>query len=452
MAAAAAKVPGGLTDHRHNGRVTSDTTPTPSPAVSEPSPTATPTPLPGHAPTAASAGARHRTRVVVVGAGPAGLTVANILRAASVDCVVLEAEGRAFIEQRPRAGFLEEWAVRALERRGLADGLLERAHAHHEFEFRFAGERRRFPYGELSGRRHFVYPQPLLVTDLVRSYADDRGGDIRFGVRDVEVHGVDGDRPSVSYTDPDTGRRERIDCDAVAGCDGARGVSRRAIPPEHATVARHDYGIGWLALLAEAPPSSDCVVFGVHPDGFAAHMARSPQVTRYYLECPPGDDPGNWSHERVWSELHHRLAADGAPPLNEGRLIEKRVLDMHNYVVEHMSYGRLHLAGDAAHLAAPIAAKGMNLALHDALLLGDALVAYCAKGETGGLRDYSAACLRQVWQYQEFSQWLSEVMHGASSGDPFRAGAADARLRRIFDSPAAAAAFAELYIGKGIDC
>ncbi|MFF1709701.1 4-hydroxybenzoate 3-monooxygenase [Streptomyces sp. NPDC058268] len=409
-----------------------------------------------------SSAPRRRARVVVVGAGPAGLTVANILRAASVDCVVLETESREFIEQRPRAGFIEEWAVRALQQRGLADRLLEGAQTQGECEFRWAGERHRFAYGELSGHRHFVYPQPLLVTDLVRAYADRAGGDIRFGVRDVELHGIDTDRPSVSYTDPRTGERIRIDCDAIAGCDGARGVTRTYLGylgTERATVARHDYGIGWLALLAEAPPSSDCVVFGLHPRGFAAHMARSPQVTRYYLECPPGDDPENWSHERVWSELHARLTVAGAPPLTEGRLIEKRVLDMHNYVVEPMSHGRLYLAGDAAHLAAPIAAKGMNLALHDALLLGDALVAYCGEGEgeegvkgegdDSALTGYSEACLPRVWQYQEFSQWLSELLHGPSSGDPFKAGTAAARLRRILGSPAAAAAFAELYIGKG---
>ncbi|MEV0115803.1 4-hydroxybenzoate 3-monooxygenase [Streptomyces sp. NPDC050844] len=389
--------------------------------------------------------------VVVVGAGPAGLTVANILRAASVDCVVLETESREFIEQRPRAGFLEEWAVRALEERGLADRLLEHATAHSECEFRSAGERHRFRYAELSGHRHFVYPQPLLVTDLVRSYADVAGGDIRFGVRDVELHGLDTDRPSVSYTDPETGERVRVECDAVAGCDGARGVTRACLPDEHVTVARHDYGIGWLALLAEAPPSSDCVVFGLHPRGFAAHMARSPEITRYYLECPPGDDPVNWPDERVWSELHARLAADGARPLTEGRIVEKRVLDMHNYVVEPMSYGRLHLAGDAAHLAAPIAAKGMNLALHDALLLGDALVAYDKDGDDSGLRGYSAACLPRVWQYQEFSQWFADVLHGTSSGDPFKAGTAGARLRRVLGSRAAAAAFAELYIGREAD-
>lgn len=387
----------------------------------------------------------------MVGAGPAGLTVANILRAASVDCVVLETESREFIEQRPRAGFIEEWAVRALEQRGLADRLLAHAPTHGECEFRWAGERHRFAYAELSGHRHFVYPQPLLVTDLVRAYADRAGCDIRFGVRDVELHGIETDHPAVSYTDPETGERIRVDCDAIAGCDGARGVTRTHLGPDQATVARHDYGIGWLALLAEAPPSSDCVVFGIHPRGFAAHMARSPEVTRYYLECPPGDDPGNWPHERVWSELHARLTVEGAPPLAEGRLIEKRVLDMHNYVVEPMSYGRLYLAGDAAHLAAPIAAKGMNLALHDALSLGDALVAYCAEGDDTDLRGYSEACLPRVWQYQEFSQWLSELLHGPSSGVPFKAGTATARLRRILGSPAAAAAFAELYIGKGAD-
>ncbi|MET7482838.1 4-hydroxybenzoate 3-monooxygenase [Streptomyces sp. NPDC005538] len=389
-----------------------------------------------------------RRSVVVVGAGPAGLTIGNILRAAGLDCLVLETETREFIERRPRAGVIEEWAVHGLQQRGLADTLLERAQRHTECEFRFGGQRHRFSYTELTGHHHFVYPQPLLVTDLVREYADVRGGEIRFGVRDVELHDLETDRPAVSYTDPESGQRRVVYGDFIAGCDGARGVSRAAIPVERARVARHDYGIGWLALLAEAPPSSDCVLFGVNPRGFAGHMARSPEVTRYYLECPPGDDPDNWPHDRVWAELQHRLAATGAPPLTEGRLIEKRVLDMHNYVVEPMVFGRLHLAGDAAHLTAPIAAKGMNLALHDAFLLGDALVAHATSGNSAGLDGYSDACLGRVWEYQEFSQWLSEVYHGASSGDPYRAGTTLARLRRVFRSPSAGLAFAESYLGK----
>jgi p-hydroxybenzoate 3-monooxygenase len=387
-----------------------------------------------------------RFPVVVVGAGPAGLTIGNILRAAGLDCLVIETETREFIEQRPRAGVIEEWAVRGLQQRGLADTLLERAQLHTECEFRFGGERFRFSYIELTGTHHFVYPQPLLVTDLVREYVDVRGGEALFGVQDVQVHDLDTDRPSVSYVSAETGEREVVECDFVAGCDGARGVTRSALP-EQAHISRHDYGIGWLALLAEAPPSNDCVVFGIHPNGFAGHMARSPEVTRYYLECPPGEDPENWSHERVWSELRERLAATDAGPLIEGRLIEKRVLDMHSYVVEPMVFGRLFLAGDAAHLTAPIAAKGMNLALHDGFLLGDALVGYLTKGDETGLDGYSEACLRRVWDYQEFSQWLSEVYHGTSSGDPYRAGTTFARLRRLFTSPTAAAAFAEQYLG-----
>ncbi|BCL19041.1 4-hydroxybenzoate 3-monooxygenase [Streptomyces tuirus] len=331
--------------------------------------------------------------------------------------------------------------------RSLARNLLDRAELHTACEFRFDGERYRFPYGELTGSHHFVYPQPLLVTDLVHEYADVRRGAIRFGVRDVRVHDVDGDRPSVSYTCPETGQLQFVHCDFVAGCDGARGVSRASLPAERVRIARHDYGIGWLALLAEAPPSTDCVLFGCHERGFAGQMPRSPEVTRYYLQCPPGDDVENWPHERVWPELRARLGAAGAPPPAEGRLIERRVLDMHDYVVEPMVHGRLFLAGDAAHLVAPIAAKGMNLALHDAFLLGDALVARLTTGDGGGLDGYAQACLRRVWDYQEFSQWLSEVYHGAAAGDPFRAGTALARLRRLFTSPTAAAAFAEQYLG-----
>ncbi|CAL9382531.1 4-hydroxybenzoate 3-monooxygenase (NAD(P)H) [Streptomyces sp. enrichment culture] len=382
-----------------------------------------------------------------MGAGPAGLTVGNVLRAAGLDCLVLETESREFVERRPRAGVIEEGAVRGLERRGLARNLLERGQTHTECEFRFGGERHRFAYTELTGRHHFVYPQQFLVTDLVREYADVRGGEIRFGVRDVRLLGLETDRPTVSYLDPGSGGRRVVEAGFVAGCDGARGVTRASVPAGRARLARHDYGVGWLALLAEAPPSSDCVVFGMHPRGFAGHMPRSADVTRYYLQCPPGDDPENWPYDRVWGELRERLGAAGAPPLNEGRLFERRVLDMHSYVVEPMVHGRLFLAGDAAHLTAPIAAKGLNLALHDAFLLGDGLVARCTKGDGTGLSGYSQACLARVWDDQEFSQWLAEVYHGTASGDPYRAGAALARMRRLFSSRAAAGEFAERYLG-----
>ncbi|VVJ25037.1 P-hydroxybenzoate hydroxylase (EC [Amycolatopsis camponoti] len=386
--------------------------------------------------------------MAVVGAGPAGLTVANLLRRAGIGCVLLERESRAFIEQRPRAGFIEEWAVRGLEQRGLGEQLVATAPRHEKFEFRFAGRRHTFHYGDVTGQRHFVYPQQLLVTDLLAQYTD-AGGDAVFEVSDVRLHDLTSDSPAVTFRTADG--EHRLDCDFVAGCDGARGVSQGYLPPESTVKSHHDYGIGWLALLAEAPPSADGVLFGIHPRGFGAHMARTPAVTRFYLQTAAGETEADWPDERVWTELRARLAVpDG--PITEGKLIEKRILGMHNYVVEPMAHGRLHLAGESAHLVAPIAAKGMNLALHDAFLLAEAYQAQYA-GDPTGLAGYSAACLPLVWQYQEFSLWLSDIFHHtAATGDnPFAARIAEARMRRLLGSPAAAAAFAELYIGKNAD-
>lgn len=375
------------------------------------------------------------TSVVVIGAGPAGLVVANRLHDSGIGCVLLEAESRDFIESRPRAGFMEEWAVRALAGHGLAERILVEAETQGEFEFRFDGERHTVPTAGLSGRRHFVYPQPRLVTDLIASYADKGAGDARFGVRDVRLDGIGGDRPVVSYTDPLTGSRHRVVCDYVAGCDGARGSRGRRYPTAGSRSAAATTGSpGWRCSprhrRRRTAWSSASTSAGSAPIWPAA--PRSPATTS---EVPPGDTPDDWPHERVWHELRTRLAADGTPSLTEGPLVEKVVLDMHNYVVEPMSYGRLHLAGDSAHLIAPIAAKGMNLAIHDALLLADALIAAYpgeggdGAGDDGGLAGYSQAALRRVWQYQEFSQWLSDVLHGASSGNRFRAGTARARLQ-----------------------
>jgi p-hydroxybenzoate 3-monooxygenase len=392
-----------------------------------------------------------RTQVVVVGAGPAGLTLANLLRNGGIACVLLEEESRAFIEQRPRAGFIEEWAVRALERHGLADRLLDKAEIQGSFEFRFNGARHIMNYGELAGHRHFVYPQQYLVTDLVGLHTE-QGGDVRFGVRDVRLHDVDTDHPAVTYEDSETGLTQRIECDFIAGCDGARGVSRGYLTAGNALLASHDYGIGWLALLAEAPPSATGVIFGIHPRGFAAHMARGPKVTRFYLQCPPGDSEENWPEERVHEELRTRLEIPGGE-IALGRLIEKRVLDMRNYVVEPLSRGRLHLAGESAHLVAPIAAKGMNLAINDALLLASAIAAHY-EGDDAKLAGYSDACLERIWQYQEFSQWLSEIFHGptvSATADPFQTRLTEARLRRLLKSKTAAAAFADIYTGKHAD-
>jgi len=397
------------------------------------------------------------TQVAVIGAGPAGLTLANRLRQEGVSCVVLERESRDTVETTPRAGFVEEWAVRALDRHGLASPeLLLKAPRHRSVEFRFERAAHTLDYASLTGHHHYVHPQQDLVTDLLARYVDG-GGDIRFGVTDLRVHDALTSRsPSLTWTEPAAdgaddapGTEQRLECDFVAGCDGARGITHAMVAGAGATVTRQDHGVGWLTLLARTAPSKDSVILGVHPRGFAAHMPRSSDVTRFYLQCRPGEDPAAWTEDRIWTELHARLTTGDSKPLSEGPLLERRVLALHDYVVQPMGVGRLHLAGDAAHLIAPIGAKGMNLALHDALHLAQAYAVYYARArDESALAAYGAACLAQAWDYQEFSAWLSEVYHGPAAGG-FRAGLATTRLRRLFQSGTAARAFSALYIGTG---
>jgi p-hydroxybenzoate 3-monooxygenase len=389
--------------------------------------------------------------VVVVGAGPAGLTLANRLRQEGIDCLVLEQASREAVVSTPRAGFLEEWAVRALEACGLASKALSaEAPRHGSVEFRFEGERRVLDYARLTGHHHVVYPQQSLVRDLLERFESD-GGEVRFGVRGLRLHGAtEGPRPTVAWTEPESGHPEAAhtaECAFVAGCDGARGVSRDALVAAGASLVRHQYGVDWLAMLARTPPTADTVIMGIHPRGFAAHMPRGPEVTRFYLQVPRGTSAEEWTDEHAWIELQARLAVpEPGHRLASGPLLEKRVLELHDYLVRPMSVGRLQLAGDSAHLVAPIGAKGMNLAIHDALRLARGYAAVLRGGDEAPLAGYSDRSLQQAWDYLEFSEWLAEVYHGSAAGG-FRAGAATARLRRIFASDTAARAFAEMYLG-----
>jgi p-hydroxybenzoate 3-monooxygenase len=387
-----------------------------------------------------------RTEVAVIGAGPAGLTLANRLRQEGVECLVLEQESRETVAGTPRAGFLEEWAVRALEACGLAPkALSSEAPRHDSVEFRFDGARQVLDYARLTGHHHVVYPQQSLVSALLERFEGD-GGEVRFGLRELRLHDTAG-RPSVTWTDPETGRRQEADCAFVAGCDGARGVGRAALVEAGASVVRNDYGVDWLAMLAETPPTADSVIMGIHPRGYAAHMPRGPEVTRFYLQVPRGTRAEDWPDERAWVELQARLAVpEPGHRVATGRLLEKRVLELHDYLVRPMALGRLQLAGDAAHLIAPIGAKGMNLAIFDALRLARGYAALLRGDDEAPLAGYSEGSLRQAWDYLEFSQWLAEVYHGPSAGG-FRGGAALTRLRRIFSSEAAARSFSELYLG-----
>ncbi|NKE60920.1 4-hydroxybenzoate 3-monooxygenase [Lentzea sp. PSKA42] len=384
--------------------------------------------------------------VTVVGAGPAGLTLANLIQQSGIDCVVLEKASRTHVETRPRAGVLEHRSVTMLESLGLADRLLMEADRHGTCEFRVNGQAFQVAYSDLyGGREHYVYPQQEVVKDLIGAFLA-AGGDIRFSVSDVELRDVISSTPSVAWTSAD-GVREEVSCDFVAGCDGFHGVSRPSIPGGVLTEFTHQHGIEWLAILAEAPPSTKAIIYALHEDGFAGHMLRSPTISRFYLQVPVGTKDSDWSDEQVWEALHKRFALHGSTwALTEGKIIEKRVLDMRSHVVEPMSYGRLYLLGDAAHIITPVGAKGMNLAMNDAATFGRALVEYYASGSETGLKTYSDDCLHRVWRAQEFSQWMVNMIHTDVSS-PFFGRLAQARLEHLAESPAYRATFAENYVG-----
>jgi p-hydroxybenzoate 3-monooxygenase len=392
--------------------------------------------------------------VLVIGAGPAGLVLGNLLLARGIRCLILERQSRHHVENRARAGFLAANTVRILSENGLAAGLHANGREHDTCVFR--GEEGQFElnYRKLGrGEVHTVYPQQNLVTDLIAEFRS-RGGDIRFSTTVTEVSGVVSEAPVVRFRGPD-GEAGAWTGAFLAGCDGRNGVSRHALPG-HPVVRRYrrDHGISWLAVLAEAPQSMGAVAYATHPNGFAGHMARSAMVTRYYLQCPPGDDPDTWTDQRIWDELNIRMRTDEYGPLRQGPILERRVVDLSSDVVEPMQHGRLFLVGDAAGEISPSAAKGANLAVLEAEILAHALVSALRDVEQGPLSRYSAQCLPRIWRAQEFSHWMINLLHGPLHGPGADSGRADfdralqrARLASLRDSRTHQDYFAENYVG-----
>jgi len=383
-----------------------------------------------------------RTQVAIVGAGPAGLTLAHLLHLEGIDSVVLEARSREYVEQRVRAGVLEQGTVDLLSAMGVAERLHREGIVHHGIELRFDRRGYRIPLTDLTGRSITIYGQQEVVRDLIAARLDTERP-LLFEVEDVSVHDVASDRPAVRFRYE--GAAQELECDVIAGCDGFHGVCRDSIPAGVLTTYSREYPFGWLGILAAVAPSSDELIYASHERGFALHSLRSPDLSRLYLQCAPDEDLADWPDERIWEELHMRFELDGWA-LHEGPVLEKGVTGMRSFVVEPMQYGRLYLAGDAAHIVPPTGAKGLNLAVADVRVLAGGLVEWYATGDTALLETYSATCLKRAWRAEHFSYFMTHMLHRLD-GDPFDAKLQRAQLEYVCSSEAAATSLAENYVG-----
>lgn len=386
-----------------------------------------------------------RAQVGIVGAGPAGLLLSHLLHLAGIDSIIVENRSRTYIEGRIRAGVMEHWVSELLSEVGLGERLQAEGLIHDGFELSFAGRRHRIDLKALTGGKSItVYGQQEIVKDMVAARLA-AGAQIVFEVEDVSVADFDGDRPTIHYRKD--GQHVEIACDFIAGCDGFHGICRPSIPRGVLSAFERVHPFAWLGILAAATPSSEELIYARHANGFALHSMRSPSVTRLYLQCDPDENIDDWPDDKIWAELQTRLTADGDWRLNEGPVLQKSVAPMRSFVVEPMQYGRLFLAGDAAHIVPPTGAKGMNLAVADVRVLSRALADYYQSGRADALDAYSQICLRRVWKAQRFSWWMTSMLHRFPDQDAFAGRVQLAELDYLAGSEAACKALAENYVG-----
>ena len=392
----------------------------------------------------------NRTPVGIVGAGPAGLLLAHLLRLDGVESIVIETRTREEIEATIRAGVLEQGTVNVLNETGVGERMMREGAVHHGIYLRFAGRTRRIDLAGLTdGRSIMVYAQHEVIKDLVKVRLE-AGAPIEFGVKDVTLQDLDIDSPKVRFRNA-AGELCELACDYVAGCDGFHGISRPAMPSRRRSEFTRTYPFGWLGVLVEAPPSTDELIYAHHERGFALVSTRSPQVQRLYLQCDPEDRIENWPDERIWEELRARLATADGWQLEEGRIFQKGIVAMRSFVVEPMQYGRLFLAGDAAHIVPPTGAKGLNLAVADVRVLARAVTAHYRDRRNDLLAQYSATALRRVWRAEHFSWWMTSMLHRFHDDTPFHHRLQLAELDYVTSSKAKATTLAENYVGLPLD-
>jgi len=390
-----------------------------------------------------------RTQVGIIGAGPAGLLLAHLLHIDGIDSVVLEARSREYVENRIRAGVLEHGTAETLVATGVGERMRAIGLPHHGVNLRFRGRTHRIDFLGLTGKFVTVYSQHLVVQDLIAARLA-AGGQIHFDVEDVSVHDFGGEAPSIRFRAES--RAETLACDFIAGCDGFHGTCRPSIPAGVLMIHERVYPFGWLGILAEAPPASEELIYANHERGFALLSMRSPTVSRHLLQCAPDENPEAWPDERIWSELETRLGTDEPDwKLIKGPIVQKGVTPMRSFVAEPMQFGRLFLAGDAAHIVPPTGAKGLNLAVADVRVLARALERHYRAGASELLARYSETCLGRVWKVQRFSWWMTSMLHRFEAHTGFERRIQLAELDYVAGSRAAAMALAENYVGLPLE-
>lgn len=385
-----------------------------------------------------------KTQVGIIGAGPAGLTLAHWLKKHGIEAVIIEHRSREYIQGRVRAGLLEQNTVDILKELGLADRLVKEGQEHHGVYLNFDGKRVRVPFGQLTGGRNItIYGQQEVVKDLTEAWLE-KGGQLLFEAPALELEGIETDTPKIHFEH--NGEKGIIECDFIAACDGFHGLGRKSMPKDAYKEYSVTYPFSWLGILAHVAPSSEELIYAYHERGFALHSLRSEKVSRLYIQVENDDHVDNWSDEQIWEELSVRLGTEGWK-LNSGPIFEKSITPMRSYFIDNMQHGRLFLAGDAAHIVPPTGGKGLNLAVADVKHLVDGFRDFYEKASMQALDNYSTIALKRIWRAQDFSNFMTTLFHKQYEHGSFHYQLQKAKFDYIQLSEAYATTIAENYVG-----